>query len=141
MAECLFCKIAAKEIPAEIVYEDDDAVGFLDAHPIAPGHTLVIPRRHVATLRDLPEELVGPVFRAVGRIARMLVRALAPDGISYGINEGAVTGQTIEHLHIHLAPRFANDGGRSFHSIVQNPPAENLKIIAEKIRKQSWHSR
>jgi histidine triad (HIT) family protein len=138
MSECLFCKIAAKEIPAEIVYEDEHAVGFLDVNPIAPGHTLVVPKRHAATLRDLPEELAGPVFRAVGRIARMLVRGLAPDGISYGINEGAVTGQTIEHLHIHLAPRFANDGGKSFHSIVHNPPRDDLATIAERIRRQSW---
>lgn len=138
MPDCLFCKIAAKEIPAEIVYEDDDAIGFLDIHPIAPGHTLVVPKRHVATLRELPEELVGPVFRAVSRIARMLVKAFAPDGISYGINEGAVTGQTIEHLHVHLAPRFRGDGGKSFHSIVHNPPHEDLKTIAEKIRQQPW---
>jgi histidine triad (HIT) family protein len=135
MVSCLFCKIASKEIPAEIIYEDDAAVGFLDIQPIAPGHTLIIPKHHTATLRDLPEDLIGPVFEAVRRASQMLVQSLEPNGLSYGINEGAVTGQTIEHLHIHIAPRFENDGGKSFHSIVQNPPAETLKSIADKIRR------
>ncbi len=134
MSECLFCKIASKEIPAEILYQDEAAVAFLDIKPIAPGHTLVIPKYHAANLRNLPEELIGPLFKAVSRVSKMLVQALNPDGISYGINEGAVSGQSIEHLHIHLAPRFIGDGGKSFHSIVHNVPKEDLKEIAKKIR-------
>jgi histidine triad (HIT) family protein len=134
MKNCLFCKIASKEIPAEIVYEDEGAVAFLDINPIAPGHTLVIPRYHSPTLRDLPDEFVGPLFLAIKTVARLLQTSIKPDGISYGINEGVVTGQTIEHLHIHLAPRFVGDGGKSFHSIVHNPPAQNISEIAQLIR-------
>lgn len=134
MAECLFCKIASGEIHAEIIYENDGAVAFLDISPIAPGHTLVVPKYHAPTLRDLPEHLTAPVFRAVQECSGMLIEALRPDGISYGINEGAATGQTVEHIHIHLAPRFKDDGGGSFHSIVQNPPKEDIASIANKIR-------
>lgn len=134
MEECLFCKIVAKAIPTEIIYESNDALAFLDIHPMAPGHTVVIPKIHSANLLELPEEKVGPVFLAVKEVAKKLQAALLPDGFSYGINQGKVTGQSVEHLHIHVVPRFRDDGGRSFHSIVQNPPKEDVKVIAEKIR-------
>lgn len=133
ITECVFCKIVTKDLPAEIVYEDDGALGFLDLRPIAPGHVLVIPRRHVSNIRSLPENEIGPVFVAVKRIAQALAKTFTPDGFSYGINEGITTGQAVEHLHIHIVPRFNGDGGKSFHSIVQNYPKEDLKTIAKKI--------
>ena len=132
--DCLFCKIGKKEIPAEFVYEDDHAFGILDINPIAPGHTMIIPRIHSENLVDLPAEEVGPVFTAVKKCTEKLKAAFKPDGFTIGINHGRVSGQLVDHLHIHIVPRFTGDGGGSIHSIVNNPPKESLAMVAEKIR-------
>lgn len=132
--DCLFCKLAAHEIPAEIVDEDDRALAFLDIHPQAPGHTVVIPKYHAAKLSDLPLDEVAPLFKMVRDIAKELEHALGTDGLTIGVNQGEVSGQTVPHLHIHLFPRFKNDGGSSVHRVVNNPPKESLKEIAAKIR-------
>ncbi len=134
--ECLFCRIANKGIPAEIVYEDADAVAFLDIHPRAPGHTVVIPRVHAENMLDLPDEKIQPVFLTVKKVAGILNEVLKPNGFTIGINHGRVSGQVVDHLHIHIIPRFADDGGASIHSVVNNPPQESLQEIASKIRKQ-----
>ncbi len=133
MADCFFCKIINKEAPAEIVYEDDNAVAFLDIHPKAPGHTMVIPKIHAEDILGLPEEKIGGLFRAVKRVTELLEKALEPDGFTIGINHGKVSGQTIEHLHVHIMPRWHNDGGGSVHDVVNNPLKESLKEIKDKI--------
>ncbi len=132
--ECLFCKIAGKEISAYVVAEDEHAVAFLDIHPRVPGHTMVISKTHSATLLDLPEEEIGPLFRSVQKIARRLTSALHADGLSIGINNGSVTGQEVGHLHVHLMPRFAGDGGKAVQSLAANEPKETLEEIQKKIR-------
>ena len=106
----------------------------LDIHPISPGHTMVIPKIHAETILDLPEEKIGAVFSAVKKVTEMLNKALAPDGFTLGINHGRVSGQAVMHLHIHIIPRWENDGGGSVHSVVDNPPKESIKDIADKIR-------
>ncbi len=133
--KCLFCSIVRKEISAEIVYEDDYAVAFLDIHPHAPGHTMVIPRIHAENIIELPSDGIGPLFRAVQSTVRKIQEALAPSGFTIGINHGKVSGQAVEHLHIHIMPRFPGDGGGSVHGAVMNPPKEDLKIVGERIRK------
>lgn len=134
MKECLFCKIARREIPAEIVLEDERSVAFLDIMPKAPGHTVVIPKFHAPTIAELPISEIGPLFVAVQKMAERLSRKLAADGLTIGINQGRASGQTVEHLHIHLLPRFVDDGGGSIHSVVHNPPRESLADIAKKLR-------
>ncbi len=131
--ECLFCKIASKEIPAHIVYEDDAAVGFLDINPRAPGHTVVIPKVHVETILNLDAEAVGPVFGAVRNMTARLEKSLKPDGFTIGINYGRASGQVVDHLHIHVIPRWLSDSGGSVHSVVNNPSRESLDVIKEKI--------
>jgi histidine triad (HIT) family protein len=133
-ADCLFCKIARREIPASVVREDGETVAFLDIYPHAPGHTLVVPRFHCATLRELPDEKVAPLFQAVKDVASLLVERMGAQGLTVGINEGKVAGQAVEHVHVHLMPRFEGDGGGSVHGVVDNPPKEPLKEIAEKLR-------
>ncbi|MDP2695633.1 MAG: HIT family protein [bacterium] len=133
--DCLFCKIAKKEIPAEIIYEDDNTVAFLDIQPIAPGHAMVIPKDHAENVLDLPDEKVGPVFLTIKTITAILNTALRPSGFTVGINHGKAAGQAIDHLHVHVIPRFAGDGGKSMHSIVKNPPQESIKEIANKLKK------
>lgn len=135
MTDCLFCKIIGKEIPAQIVYEDAHALGFLDIHPRALGHTMMVPKIHAENILDLPHNAVAPLFTAVKKMAAALQNALTPDGFTIGVNQGNASGQEVNHLHIHLIPRWHGDGGSSIHSVVHNPPAESLADSAEKIKK------
>jgi histidine triad (HIT) family protein len=103
MTDCIFCKIAAGEIPAEFIYEDDQVVGFRDLNPQAPTHVLLIPRRHIETLNDLrPEDepLLGHLFTAAAEVAQR--EGLADNGYRTLINCNADGGQTVFHLHLHL---------------------------------------
>jgi histidine triad (HIT) family protein len=133
MDDCLFCKIIAKTIPAQVVYEDDHAVAFLDIVPRAPGHTMVIPKVHAPNFLELPDAEVGPLFEAVKRVAELLVRKLGPDGVTMGVNQGRASGQEVDHLHIHLIPRWHGDGGSAVQSVVANTPKESLEEIRKKI--------
>ncbi len=135
--DCLFCKIARREVNAEVVYEDDAASAFLDIHPRAPGHTVVVPKTHTPNLLEMPSRDVGPFFIAVKTVTQAIEKALAPQGFTIGINHGKVSGQVIEHLHIHIIPRFEGDGGGSLHIVVQNPPQESLSVIASRIRQSN----
>lgn len=132
---CLFCKITQKEIPAEIVYEDEDSLGILDIHPKAPGHSMILSKVHAANILELPEEKIGAVFKSVRNLTRLLNNALKPDGFTIGINHGSVAGQAVEHLHIHVIPRYKNDGGNSIHGVVNNPGEESFEDIKKKIEK------
>ena len=132
---CLFCKIINKEISAESVHKDDHTLAILDVHPRALGHVLVLPKVHSTTILDLPSEEIGPVFYAVKAVTEKLRRALSPDGFTIGINHGKTAGQAVEHLHIYIIPRWADDGGSSIHGIVMNPPKESLEQVAKKINK------
>lgn len=136
MADCIFCKIANKEFAAEVVYEDAHATAVLDIHPIAPGHTMVLPKIHAETILDLDDTEVGPLFTAVKRVTALLNEAFHPDGFTIGINHGKWAGQAVDHLHIHVIPRWKTDGGKSIHSVVSNPPTESLTEIRKKIIKE-----
>jgi|SRR3989344_4167601 len=118
--DCLFCKIIKKEIPAKVIFENEAAVAVLDIHPRAPGHTVVLPKHHAPVLIELTDEHVGPVFLAVKAVAKKLKNVLNYDGLTIGINQGREAGQEVDHLHIHLIPRWKNDGGGSIQSIVNN---------------------
>ena len=122
-----------KEIPAEIVYEDEGVVAILDIHPCAPGHTVVIPRRHAETILSLADDELGPVMRGVKNVTVKLLASLKADGFTVGVNHGRVAGQVVEHLHIHVIPRWAGDGGGSIHSVVRNAPRESLEEIKKRI--------
>lgn len=107
--DCLFCKIAAKEMPADIVFENERVVAFTDIHPQAPTHVQVIPREHIATTLDLNQRhraLVGELVEVAAGHAREL--GLADEGYRLVFNTGAAAGQTVYHIHLHLL------GGRSF---------------------------
>ena len=109
---CAFCEIVAGDAEAEVVYADDVTVAFLDRSPLFPGHTLVVPRRHVGTLADLPVELVGPYFRRVREISRLLPGALGAQGTFVANNN--IVSQSVAHLHVHVVPRTKGDGLRGF---------------------------
>ena len=131
--DCLFCKIANKEVVADVGYENDGAVGVLDIHPVAPGHTMILPKVHAENILDLPKDKVELVFIAVQEMTQKLQDIFSPDGFTIGINHGKVSGQAVDHLHIHIIPRFKGDGGKSIHSVVDNSP-ESLAEIKEKYK-------
>ena len=110
MADCLFCKIAAGEIPATLVHQDERLIAFKDINPQAPMHVLVVPRRHIATLNDLAEaddQLVGEMVRRAAAIARQ--HGHADRGYRTVFNCNADAGQTVFHIHLHVL------GGRPMH--------------------------
>jgi len=109
---CKFCQIIAGEIPAHFVLDSDDVVAFLDHRPLFPGHTLVLPREHVETLADLPEDRVGPFFRQVQRVEAAVRTAMEAQG-SF-VAENNVVSQSVPHLHVHVVPRRRKDGLRGF---------------------------
>jgi histidine triad (HIT) family protein len=100
MADCVFCKIASRAIPAALLYEDSDVVAFEDGAPQAPFHALVIPRAHVSTLNDLSDERIG------GRLMQVVRRVASDAGHAGGyrvvINSGGAVGQSVRHLHLHV---------------------------------------
>ncbi|MBU6500679.1 MAG: HIT family protein [Patescibacteria group bacterium] len=134
MEDCLFCKIAAKQIPADVVYEDENTLAFLDVNPRAPGHTIIIPKSHRETILDLPEKETSSLFSAVKIVADAVSGALHADGLNIGINHKPAGGQVVNHLHVHILPRFIGDGGTSVQGIVNNPPKDSLKEICKKIK-------
>ncbi len=130
---CLFCKIVAKSIPAAVIYEDEFVLAFLDINPMTLGHTLVIPKIHAENILDLPDDQIDPFFQAVKKIVALLQERLELRGFTIGINHGKMSGQAIDHLHVHIVPRYEGDGGGSLHSVVKNPPQESLEEIQAKI--------
>ncbi len=136
--DCLFCKIANKEIPSEVIHEDAASIAFLDINPMTLGHAVIIPKHHAENILDLPDEAVGPLFQAVRRVTEKLNRAFNPEGFTIGINHGRISGQTVPHLHIHVIPRYPGDGGGSMHSVVRYPPREDIKEAKEKIIKANY---
>lgn len=110
--DCLFCRIAAGDEPAEIVFADERTVAFLDVRPLFHGHTLVIPREHFATLPDLPAALIGPYFANVQMLSVAVRDAMGAQGSFVALNN--VVSQSVPHLHTHVVPRVRKDGLRGF---------------------------
>ncbi|MFO7966673.1 MAG: HIT family protein [Archaeoglobaceae archaeon] len=136
MGGCIFCKIAGGEIPAEKIYETENSIAFLDINPRSPGHTLVIPKEHVESLRELDDNRVSDIFNTTRDVMNLLKKALDPDGFNVGINDGAAAGQEIPHLHVNIFPRFSGDDGGPVHAVVNNPPSEEVSETAKKVRSQ-----
>jgi histidine triad (HIT) family protein len=109
---CVFCDIVAGEVPAARVFEDDLAVGFLDARPVFPGHVLLVPRVHLETLPDLPAPDVGPFFERVQTMSVAVREAMDAHGTFVAMNN--VVSQSVPHLHCHVVPRRFKDGLRGF---------------------------
>ncbi len=131
--DCIFCKIAAGQIPATRIYEDEAVLVFLDIGPISDGHTLVIPKRHFERLHDCPAELLGQISSRLGKMAGAVSAAMNCDGYNLLCNNGRAAGQIVEHLHFHIIPRNVGDG------LLNRWPSytykqEKMEAIAGKIR-------
>lgn len=114
MSDCIFCKIIKGEIPSYKVYEDDEVLAFLDINPVNPGHTLVIPKSHYATLIDLPLDLAQKVIAATKQIIPAVLAGVGANDFNLGVNQGKLAGQVVDHFHLHIMPRFIGDGHQLF---------------------------
>ena len=108
--ECIFCKIVSGELPSERVYEDEATVAFLDINPIAPGHTLVVPKVHCENLLDAPANVVAAVVGAAQKVAPAVMKATGAEGFNFFQFNGSCAGQVVMHLHFHIIPRRPGDG-------------------------------
>src|SRR5256712_10999842 len=132
---CVFCGMVAGEIPAGVVAGEPEVVAFLDTHPLADGHVLVVPRAHVALLEDLEPAAADALLRAVVRLARPVREALGAAGTTIGLNNGEATGQTIPHVHVHIVPRWEGDGAGSIHTIFRRRTRRSLHEVGTVIRR------
>ncbi|HEX3253574.1 MAG TPA: HIT family protein [Pyrinomonadaceae bacterium] len=129
---CLFCRIVSGEIPATLVYEDKNAVAFLDHRPLFHGHTLLVPRTHVETLTDLPHTLIGPFFEAAQSLARAVEFAMNAEGTFVAMNNRV--SQSVPHLHVHIVPRRKKDGLKGFFwPRTKYKDEGEMKVVQQKI--------
>lgn len=110
MSECIFCKIANGEIPSKTLHEDELFRVILDLNPATRGHALILPKAHAASLYDLPDETAEAVLVLAKRMAQIMSDRLCCDGLNLIQNNGEAAGQTVSHFHLHMIPRYVNDG-------------------------------
>lgn len=110
MDNCIFCKIINKEIPATIIYEDDEFIAIFDKFPATLGHILVLPKTHFKTIFKTPPEVSARLFSLATKIAQQMEKTLNIESLNILQNNGEVAGQTIDHVHVHLIPRYNDDG-------------------------------
>ena len=133
MTDCVFCRIAAGQVPSTRVYEDEQVLAFMDIGQVNPGHVLVAVKAHAENVYALEDAQLEAVARAMARIARAIRAAFSPSGLSVYQANGASAGQTVLHYHVHLVPRHERDG-MAFTWPMQNPPREALEAHAARIR-------
>ena len=129
--DCIFCKIANGEIPSKTLYEDTDFRVILDLAPATKGHALILPKEHAANLYELPEEDASKVLVVAKKVAAMMKENLQCDGLNLVQNNGEVAGQTVHHFHLHIIPRYEQDGQEILWT-----PGESTQDELEAVRKQ-----
>lgn len=128
--DCIFCAIAAGEIPSFKIYEEESCLAYLDINPFSEGHTLVIPKAHSCGLLDTPDETLSALVARVKKVAAHLKSALPCDGFNILQNNGEAAGQTVSHLHFHIVPRY----GREAIAFESRPgDMEQLKALAQRL--------
>ena len=116
--DCIFCKIISKEVPAKILYEDEYSISFLDAFPVAKGHTLVIPKKHFAQIQDMSSDMNQKLFDTVHKMITKIDSVMGSTLVL--IHNGKDSGQEIMHVHVHLIPRGIDDSGDNLDSMFKN---------------------
>ncbi len=130
--DCIFCKISNGELPSKTIYEDEDFRVILDVSPATKGHALLLPKAHYADIYELDEELAGKAMRLAKRLAAQMKERLGCDGFNFIQNNGETAGQTVCHFHMHLIPRYRDDGQKIGWNPT-SPSPEELKMIQNKI--------
>ena len=134
--DCIFCRIIDGDADARVVSETASTLAFLDANPLAPGHTLVVPKAHHRRLHDLSAEAADALFDEVYALTPRIEDVVDADATTIGINDGPAAGQEVPHLHAHVVPRFDGDGGHPIHAVAGNRPSisdDELDEIANRI--------
>jgi len=129
--DCIFCKIVKGEIPVYKIYENDNTVAFLDIAPVNIGHSLVISKEHYPNIYDTPEEIMAEMMKTAKKIS-IALRGLNADGVNIAMNNNFAAGQVVFHSHIHVIPRFSNDGFELWHG-KRNYQAGEQEETANKI--------
>ena len=134
--QTIFEQIIAGEIPSYTVYEDDTTYAFLDANPLAPGHTLVIPKHPYKRLNDIPAEEAGEIFGVISQLVDAVEDAVGADASTVAVNNGEEAGQEVPHVHWHIAPRFADDDVGPIHRLFDGADLDDdeMEEIASEIR-------
>ena len=130
--DCIFCKIANGQIPSKTLYEDEDFRVILDLGPATEGHALILPKEHAANLFELSEEQASKALLVAQKIAVRMKNALGCDGLNLVQNNGEAAGQTVSHFHIHVIPRYKNDG-QNINWVPGSPSQEELEAVCQKI--------
>jgi len=134
MKDCIFCKIINKEVPADFIYENDKVVAFLDNGPINRGHVLIVPKTHHTDYLDTPEDIIAEMFTKVKKLAPGIMDAVGAQGFFVGINTKPAAGQVVFHTHLHIIPRFVDDGLK--HWPHKQFSDEEMKNICSKIKEK-----
>ena len=132
----IFSQIVDGEIPARVVYEDETTFAFLDADPLAPGHTLVIPKEEYERLNDVPDDVAADLYATIHQLVPAVEAAVDADATTVAFNNGEAAGQEVPHVHCHIVPRWTDDGGGPIHAIAGTPPElddDELDEIASEI--------
>ncbi|MDJ1432856.1 HIT family protein [Halostagnicola sp. A-GB9-2] len=132
----IFSQIIDGDIPARIVYENETTIAFLDANPLAPGHTLVIPKEEYERLNDVPDDVATDLYATVHRLVPEVEASVDADASTVAFNNGEAAGQEVPHVHCHIVPRFEGDGGGPIHAVAGDAPDlsdDELDDIAEEI--------
>ena len=132
MSECIFCKIINREIPANIVYENDRVLAFLDINPINRGHTLIVPKKHYGNVYDITEDYLKDVAVAAKKISSAIKSGLRAEGVNILHASGEAAQQSVFHFHLHVVPRFREDGLNTWPR--SEYKEEDLEIVAKEIR-------
>lgn len=132
MSDCIFCKIARGEIPSKTIYEDDKFRVILDLGPIARGHALILPKEHSANIYELPDETAAAVFVLGKKMAGIMKEKLKCDGLNLMQNNGETAGQTVNHFHLHVIPRYEGDG-QQIGWVPGEPTQEELEAVRREI--------
>lgn len=130
--DCIFCRIANGDIPSKTLYEDKDFRVILDLGPATRGHALILPKEHAANLYELPEETASAVLVLAKRMAVDMVEKLHCDGMNLVQNNGEAAGQTVPHFHLHMIPRYLNDG-QNINWIAGKSTQEELETVRKQI--------
>jgi histidine triad (HIT) family protein len=131
---CIFCKIANGEIPSNTIYEDDLFRVILDNGPATRGHALILPKQHYADLYEIDEDTAAAAMKLARKMALIMREKLGCDGLNVVQNNGATAGQTVRHFHVHLIPRYENDGQRILWKPT-SPSADELKAVRDELNR------